>query len=65
MGADPKPDSFENSPRAQPNCKAIMRPDPTAPPNAAFEVNAHSKMSPSAAPRNGALSARITMHPSA
>ena len=33
MGAEPRPDSLENRPRAQPNCSAIMRPAPTAPPN--------------------------------
>ena len=44
MGADPRPDSLENRPRAQPNWSAIIRPDPTAPPNAALGVKAHSKV---------------------
>ncbi len=43
-GAVPRPASLENRPRAQPNCSATMMPLPTAPPNAAFGVKAHSKM---------------------
>ena len=35
MGAVPSPDSLENRPRAQPNCRAITMPEPTAPPKAA------------------------------
>ena len=65
MGAEPRPDSLENRPRAQPNCSAIRRPEPTAPPNAAFGVKAHSKMRPIALPRAGAFISRITMHPPA
>ena len=29
MGAEPRPDSLENRPRAQPNCSASIRPLPT------------------------------------
>ena len=65
MGADPRPDSLEKSPRAQPNCRAIMMPLPTAPPNAALPVNAHWKMSATASPTTGALSARMTRQPPA
>ena len=65
MGADPKPDSLENKPRAQPNCRAIMSPEPTAPPNAAFGVKAHSKMRPTASPSSGPFSTRMTTHPPA
>ena len=65
MGAEPRPDSLENRPRAQPNCSAIMMPEPTAPPKAAFEVNAHSRMSPSASPTSVQLNARMTKQPSA
>ena len=63
IGAEPKPDSFENKPRAQPDCKATMMPEPTAPPNAAFDVNAHSKIIASAGPTYCQLIARITMQP--
>ena len=51
IGAVPKPDSFENRPRAQPYWRATMMPLPTAPPKAAFAVNAHSRISSRAAPR--------------
>ena len=37
----PGPTRWRTSPRAQPNCRAIMMPLPTAPPNAALPVNAH------------------------
>ena len=65
MGAEPRPDSLENRPRAQPNCSAIMMPEPTAPPNAAFEVNAHSRIRPSASPTSAQLNARMTRQPPA
>ena len=65
MGAEPRPDSFENRPRAQPNCSAVMRPEPTAPPNAAFAVNAHSKIMPMAWPRNGPFMTRMAIQPAA
>ena len=65
MGAEPRPDSFENRPRAQPNCRAIMMPEPTAPPNAAFEVKAHSRMRPNASPMSAQLNARMMRHPTA
>ena len=65
MGAEPRPDSLENNPRAQPNCSAIMMPEPTAPPNAAFEVNAHSRIRPSASPTSAQLNARMTRQPPA
>ena len=65
MGAEPRPDSLENRPRAQPNCRAVMTPLPTAPPNAALPVKAVSKMRPMASPSTGALSARMTMQPPA
>ena len=40
-----------------------MMPEPTAPPNAAFDVNAHSKIIASAGPTYCQLIARITMQP--
>ena len=43
-GAVPRPLSLEKRPRAQPNCSATMMPEPTAPPNMALPVKAHSKM---------------------
>lgn len=63
MGAVPRPDSLENSPRAHPYCKAIMMPLPTAPPNAALLVNAHSSMSESVWPRYGAFETRMMRQP--
>ena len=65
MGADPKPDSLENKPRAQPNCRAIMSPAPTAPPNAAFGVKAHSKMRQIAGHTCSQFMPMMTMQPHA
>ena len=65
MGAEPRPDSLENRPRAQPNCSAIMRPEPTAPPNAAFGVKAHSKIRQMAGHTNSQFMPMITMQPHA
>ena len=63
MGAEPKPLSLENRPRAHPNCSATMMPLPTAPPNAAFAVKAHSKISANAGPMYCQLYAMITKQP--
>ena len=65
IGAEPRPDSFEKSPRAHPNWSATMMPEPTAPPKAAFAVNAHSKMSTSASHRYAQFNARMITHPRA
>ena len=65
MGAEPRPDSLENSPRAQPNCKATMMPLPTAPPNAAFGVKAHSKMRQMAGHTYSQFMPMMTMQPHA
>ena len=65
MGAVPRPLSLENSPRAQPNCRAMIMPEPTAPPKAAFAVKAHSRMSPTAWPSTGAFMAMMTRQPRA
>ena len=45
MGAEPKPDSFENRPRAQPNWIAAITPLPRRPPKAAWGLKALSKIS--------------------
>ena len=58
-GAVPKPASLENRPRAQPNCSATMMPLPTAPPNAARGVKAHSKINLNDSPMNAQLQTRI------
>ena len=65
MGADPRPDSLENRPRAQPNWSAIIRPDPTAPPNAALGVKAHSQMRQMAGQMYSQLMPMIMMQPHA
>ena len=65
IGAEPRPDSFEKSPRAHPNWSATMMPEPTAPPKAAFAVNAHSKMSTSASHRYAQFNARMITQPRA
>ena len=65
MGAEPRPDSLENRPRAQPNCRAIMMPLPTAPPNAAFGVKAHSKMRQMAGHTYSQFMPMMTMQPHA
>ena len=65
MGAVPSPDSLENRPRAQPNCRAITMPEPTAPPKAAFGVKAPSRISPTASPSTGAFMPMMTRQPSA
>ena len=44
IGAEPKPDSLENTPRATPLRIAIMTVAPKKPPAAAVGVNAHSKI---------------------
>ena len=45
MGAEPRPDSLENRPRAQPNWMAAMTPEPSRPPNAERGSKAAVKMS--------------------
>ena len=49
IGAEPRPDSFENTPRAMPFFIAIITVEPANPPAAAVPVNALSKMSAIAA----------------
>ena len=44
MGAEPRPDSLEKTPRAMPFCIAIMMVDPAKPPTAASPVNALCRM---------------------
>ena len=49
IGAEPRPDSLEKTPRAMPFCIAIMIVEPAKPPTAAWPVNASSRMSAMAA----------------
>ena len=49
IGAEPRPDSFENTPRAIPFCIAIMTVEPAKPPAAAVPVKALSRISATAA----------------
>ena len=49
IGAEPRPDSLEKTPRAIPFCIAIMIVEPAKPPAAAVPVNAPSRISPIAA----------------
>ena len=60
IGAEPRPDSFEKTPRAMPFCIAIMTVEPAKPPAAAVPVNALSKISAIAA---GISAACIRMIP--
>ena len=65
MGAVPRPLSLENKPRAQPNCRAMIMPEPTAPPKAALGVKAHSRISPTASPSTEPFMIMMTTQPSA
>ena len=49
MGAEPRPDSLENTPRAIPFCMAIIMVEPAKPPAAAVPVKADSKIKATAA----------------
>ena len=60
MGAEPRPDSLENTPRAIPFCMAIMMVEPAKPPAAAAPVNADSKIRATAA---GTPSRFMTIRP--
>ncbi len=46
IGAEPRPDSFEKTPRAIPVCMAIMIVEPAKPPTAAVPVKALSTIMP-------------------
>lgn len=63
MGAEPRPDSLENRPRAQPNWRASMRPLPSAPPKAALAVKALSTMRHRAGQTNSQFMPRMTTQP--
>ena len=63
MGAVASPDSLENRPRAQPNCRASMRPDPSAPPKAALAVKALSTMRQNAGQTSSQFMPRMTTQP--
>ncbi len=63
MGAEPRPDSLENRPRAQPNCSASIRPEPSAPPKAALAVKALSTMRQSAGQTSSQFMPRMTTQP--
>ena len=63
MGAEPRPDSLENRPRAQPYCSAIIRPEPSAPPKAALAVKALSRMVMTAGIRYAPFTARMYRQP--
>ena len=51
MGAEPRPDSLENSPLAMPKRAAMITVEPTKPPPAAFEVNADDTIASTAGHR--------------
>ena len=63
-GAEPMPDSLENSPRATPKRMAAMSPCPTSPPAAAPGVKASRRMVDTAGARKSQLIARMMIHPS-
>ena len=63
MGALPRPDSFENSPRAMPYRSAMATLLPANPPVAADPEKAPSNTSPSAAGISAAYLTRITSPP--
>ena len=60
IGAEPRPDSFEKTPRAMPFCMAIMMVEPAKPPAAAVPVTAPSRISVMA---EGSRSMKSTMSP--
>ena len=63
MGAEPRPDSLENSPRAIPKRQAVMMVEPTNPPPAAWGEKAEVTMTRMVSPRYSKLMHRITMQP--
>src|SRR5574344_599160 len=63
IGAEPSPDSLENSPLAIPNRAAIITDVPTKPPPAACGLNADSQISRRAGQTYAPLMKSITMHP--
>lgn len=63
MGAEPKPDSLLNKPRAIPKRIANITVAPAKPPPAAEGVNALLTISLNAAPMKEALITKITIQP--
>ena len=63
IGAEPKPDSFENNPLAIPNLAAIITVPPKKPPPAACGENAELMIRFNAGPRNSQFIIRIATHP--
>ena len=63
IGAEPKPDSFENNPLAIPNLAATITVLPMNPPPAARGEKADVKMRLIASPRNSQLMKRMIIHP--
>ena len=59
MGAEPRPDSLEKSPREMPQRAAMMTVAPTNPPPAASGENADTAMSLSAGHRKSLLTHKI------
>ena len=51
-GAEPMPDSLEKMPRLKPNCRAKVRVEPMAPPEAPAGVKAPTMIWRTASPRN-------------
>ena len=62
-GAEPRPDSLENNPRAMPYLAAMIMAEPASPPVAASSVNADSTMRRMAGSMKLLFMQRMTTHP--